>query len=158
MSRALAFVFLSTFVIGFASGFNIFLHTRGELPALPTVDASQGYDITYDTYGACRSMGCLSYHVASDGTATQIVTRNGAQVARRDGTLSSASRTKLIEALQATSLRTTTFESCTPATDKSALRIAVRVGDTTYRYDTCLAAIPEPLGSFLGNHAQWLTF
>ncbi|OGG60245.1 hypothetical protein A3C89_00565 [Candidatus Kaiserbacteria bacterium RIFCSPHIGHO2_02_FULL_50_50] len=158
MSRALAFVFLSTFIVGFAAGFNVFLHTRDTLPSLPANDVSSGYDIIYDTYGACRATGCISYHVARDGSATRIVLRDGAQLERRDGTLTASAQQALVEALQATSFRASTLETCTPAAGESAVRLMVRIGETTYRYDSCLAPLPEPLGAFLENHTQWLRF
>ncbi|OGG61032.1 hypothetical protein A3C87_01885 [Candidatus Kaiserbacteria bacterium RIFCSPHIGHO2_02_FULL_49_34] len=156
MSRALAFVFLSTFIIGFAAGFNIYLNNRDTLPSLPASDVSAGYTVTLDTYGACRSTGCVSFHVTHEGDVTRLVMQNGVQVSRAANTLSDDAKQELRRTLQSTTFTATRAETCTPRAEETAARVTVRIGDTVYRYDTCLAPLPEPLGSFLIKYPQWL--
>jgi hypothetical protein len=134
----------STFLIGALSGGYLFFVTRSSEPAFGFLenDTAGGFEITADAYGGCQRTGaCPSYHITDDGAYVYLLSARAGEDREEHGTLSSSQFSELKGALRAAPLADIAPGSfsgtCPVARDGTAYRYDIRIGDTSYRFDTC---------------------
>lgn len=133
-----------TFGMGIVSGMFIFFATQDATEPLFDFEGtslSRGFEIIADTYGGCQRLGCVSYRISDNGSYTILrSSRTGSDI-RGEGTLSTTALASLKNQLKKTDF--TSLEAseqngaCAADTDGVAYQYEIRVGDTTYRLNSC---------------------
>ena len=141
--KPLAFILLSSFVAGVATGVYIFFTTR---PADDTVtraphERTGGFEIVADRFGGCERIGCPSYRLTDDGSYTYILAERNLEDIRKEGSLSVDEKKALkanVEETDFESLKNTRFAGTCPSDfDGPAYRFTIKLGGDSLAFDSC---------------------
>lgn len=142
--KSLFFILFSTFLVGMATGVFVYFVSGLSEPLIDLGgdELTSGFEITGDTYGGCQMLGvCPSYHINEQGQYIFIVLRREGEDERREGTLSPLELKELKSRLKEAPLGSVANSSftgaCPIAFDGLAYVFEVRVGEDSYRIDTC---------------------
>lgn len=158
--KGLFFIMSSTFLFGVFSGVYVYLQTQDSVSETVSIitraaenNLTQGFEITADQFGACAtSGGCVSYHVTTNGTFTQVRYSSDGVQNKNSGKLADNELASLVAELRATSF--TNIPKRVKSCDLSrvtALRYIVRIADVTYRVNTCTESFSGTLAGRLST-------
>lgn len=144
--KGLYFLLGSTFFIGLVSGVFIYFISNLNEPLIVLEDfgikTTAAFEITGDSYGGCQRSGrCASYKIDATGNYTSVVRNRGGEDDREEGKLSASDLREIKQLLRDTPLATIADSSfmgtCPVEYDGLAYVFDIKVGDDTWRIDTC---------------------
>ncbi|NCN52539.1 hypothetical protein GW943_01895 [Candidatus Parcubacteria bacterium] len=159
---------VATFSMGVMSGVFVYFTTQDSTPSILNFggnNVARGFEIIADSYGGCLKLGCISYHIADDGTYTVIRSHRGSTDERGEGTISATDFAKLKSILKKEDFsavtNSTSAETCTADSDGIAYQYEIRIGETMYRFNSCKQNLARNelftlLEGYFGTFAQKL--